>query len=189
ALPLFIWLAGAALFVSFAFFAFAQAAVARGGAQSAADAAALAAGQEARSDLVEGLIRAIEGEESWSAWLLGEQLVGQSSEAAAEVLANENSAKLDGFESGVRARGMEFRVAVSTSYTVGESLIPGTESMHAEAEATALVSPLCTVPEGVDEGEGVEFVCDGEEFSFSVGDLNGGQFPDDSLLFSVHLVE
>lgn len=176
------------LFASFAFFAFAQAAVARGGAQSAADAAALAAGQEARTDFVEGLISAVEDGEDWSPWLLGEQFGGQGSRAAAESLATANSATLEGFQAGVEAEGMRFRVQVSTSYTVGESVIPGTESMHAEAEAAALLTPRCLVPDGVDEEETVEFVCDGEEVSFPVDDFTDDQVPDDSLLFSVHLV-
>ncbi|MFE1612291.1 pilus assembly protein TadG-related protein [Streptomyces albidoflavus] len=71
------------LFAAFAFFAFAQAAVARNGAQSAADAAALAAAQEARAGLIEGLLVAAEDGDGWEDWLDGTSPHGMDARGAA----------------------------------------------------------------------------------------------------------
>ncbi|WP_308692521.1 pilus assembly protein TadG-related protein [Streptomyces diastaticus] len=88
ALPLFIWISGMLLFVAFAFFAFAQAAVARNGAQSAADAAALAAAQESRLALFDGLVESIGDGDGWLEWLYAESAVGDGAEVEASRLAS-----------------------------------------------------------------------------------------------------
>ncbi|MHC8561875.1 pilus assembly protein TadG-related protein [Streptomyces albidoflavus] len=102
-LPLFVWVAGAVLFAAFAFFAFAQAAVARNGAQSAADAAALAAAQEARAGLIEGLLVAAEDGDDWGDWLDG-TLHGADAKGAAGELAAQNQAQVIQRDSDVGIR-------------------------------------------------------------------------------------
>ncbi|WP_242534349.1 pilus assembly protein TadG-related protein [Streptomyces albidoflavus] len=92
------------LFASLAFFAFAQAAVARNGAQSAADAAALAAGQEAREELIDGLLQALESDEPWEDWIDGLEPVGAQARPAAESLAAANDADVEEFGVGERRR-------------------------------------------------------------------------------------
>ncbi|MBP3079726.1 pilus assembly protein TadG-related protein [Streptomyces sp. ZG43] len=185
-LPLFVWITGAILFAAFAFFAFAQAAVARNGAQSAADAAALAAAQEARAELIDGLGEAISSEGEWEDWLRGENLEGGAIAGEAEKLADHNRAQVIQLDSDLAA--LEFKVSVRTDYFVGESVIPGTEGKRAQAKATAAVEPRCE-PDAADAGEPVEFECvDGERFELDQEEFDVDDLPDASILFSVHLV-
>ncbi|WP_399928904.1 pilus assembly protein TadG-related protein [Streptomyces kanamyceticus] len=187
-LPIYIWLTGILLFVAFAFFAFAQAASARNGAQSAADAAALAAAQDSRDELVEGLGLSIGEGDDWLDWLAGDKYTGAGSQGAADALAAQNDSTVTGL-SPAEVNGFPgFRVEVRTNYTVGDSIIPGTESKHANAEATAIIKPRCDVDPSADPEKVVEFDCDGEEsFEIDPDDFERGDLPDASVLFSVHL--
>ncbi|MEU4800270.1 pilus assembly protein TadG-related protein [Streptomyces sp. NPDC023327] len=190
-LPIYIWLTGILLFVAFAFFAFAQAASARNGAQSAADAAALAAAQESRDDLVEGLGLSIGQGDDWLDWLTGYEITGMgTAQAAADTLAAENDSRTRGVEP-VEVKGYPgFRVAIETNYTVGDSIIPGTETRHAKADATAVVKPRCHVDPSADPKKDVKFVCDGEgSFEIDPEEFDPDDLPDPSVLFSVHLVD
>ncbi|QIB48765.1 hypothetical protein G3H79_12690 [Streptomyces aureoverticillatus] len=190
-MPLYIWLTAIILFVSLAFFAFAQAASARNGAQSAADAAALAAAQDMRDELVEGLGEAIaEGEgDEWLDWLGGDMAAGEGAEGAAAALAADN----DAYVSDSGATEVEgypgYDVEVTTNYTVGDSIIPGTESQHAKADATAVIKPRCDLAESADPEKAVEFVCDGDDVPIEIDpdDFDLDDLPDASTLFSVHL--
>ncbi|WP_282108711.1 pilus assembly protein TadG-related protein [Streptomyces sp. WAC00276] len=188
-LPLFIWITGAVLFASLAFFAFAQAAVARNGAQSAADAAALAAGQEARDELIDGLLEALESDEPWGGWIDGLQPVGTGARPAAERLAAANDADVEAFGVGETMGLQSFSVRVSTRYTVGESVIPGTEAEHAEAEAVAVVEPRCSVSGEDDVEEVLAFACDGQRYEFPLDEITEDLLPDAAVLYSVHLVD
>ncbi|WP_436740310.1 pilus assembly protein TadG-related protein [Streptomyces sp. BBFR102] len=186
ALPLFVWITGAVLFSAFAFFAFAQAAVARNGAQSAADAAALAAAQEARAELIDGLGEAISSDDDWQYWLRGENLEDGAFAVEAERLAKHNRARLVQIDSDVQR--LEFKVHVRSGDPLGESVIPGTEGKRAEAQATAVVEPRCE-PAADDAVEDVAFDClDGESFELDPEDFDLDDFPEASKLFSVHLV-
>ncbi|MFD9904975.1 pilus assembly protein TadG-related protein [Streptomyces sp. NPDC059063] len=192
-LPIYIWLTGILLFAAFAFFAFAQAASARNGAQSAADAAALAAAQDARDELVEGLGKAIgtgEGDE-WLDWLDGDLFKGEGAEAAADALAAENDSKVTGFGAAEVNGFPGFRAEVTTNYTVGDSIIPGTESQHAKASATAVIRPRCDAGAPDDAEDAVEFICDGEDDPIEIDpdDFDPDDLPDASVLFSVHLAD
>ncbi|MEV4903489.1 pilus assembly protein TadG-related protein [Streptomyces albidoflavus] len=187
-LPLFIWVTGAVLFASLAFFAFAQAAVARNGAQSAADAAALAAGQEAREELVDGLLQALESDEPWEDWIDGLEPVGAQARPAAESLAAANDADVEEFGVGETAGLQSFSVRVSTRYTVGESVIPGTEAEHAEADAIAVVEPRCSISGEDDPEEVLAFACEGRRYEFPLDDFTEDLLPDAAVLYSVHLV-
>ncbi|MYW64833.1 hypothetical protein GTY65_12260 [Streptomyces sp. SID8379] len=190
-MPIYIWLTGILLFAAFAFFAFAQAASARNGAQSAADAAALAATQSARDELVVGLGQAIGDGDDWLDWLNGQQdLAGGDAQAAASQLAAENDAEVVGLANSEDAKGNPgYQVEVRTLYTVGDTIIPGTENRHATAQATAVIQPRCDFPVDADFKKAVQFTCDGAQFEIDPEDFDPEDLPDASALFSVHLAD
>jgi hypothetical protein len=183
---------GILLFVAFAFFAFAQAASARNGAQSAADAAALAAAQDSRDELVTGLGLAIgdgDGDE-WLDWLDGDRFTGAGARGAADALAADNDAHVTGFNPAEVNGFPGYWAKIETNYTVGDSIIPGTESQHANAEATAIIKPRCEVAPSSDPEKAVEFDCeDGDSFEIDPDDFNVDDLPDASVLFAVHLAD
>jgi hypothetical protein len=178
------------LFAAFAFFAFAQAASARNGAQSAADAAALAAAQDARDELMDGLLAAIGQEDDWLDWLGDEVPAGAGAAAAAAQLAAENDSTVDvGPVPTVRNGFPGFEVGIVTNYTVGDSIIPGTEGMQAKAHAVAVIQPRCDFDPAADPEKPVELDCGDEIVDIDPGDFDPGDLPDASVLFSVHLAE
>ncbi|MDH6225291.1 pilus assembly protein TadG-related protein [Streptomyces sp. MJP52] len=188
-LPLYIWLTGILLFAALAFFAFAQAASSRNTAQSAADAAALAAAQEARDEVHEQLGLAIGEEEDWLDWLDGE-LPQVDTGAAARELAAANGATVVGGPALTEVGGfLGYRVDVQSQETVGRTVIPGTESMQAEASATAVVEPRCTFDLDADPEQPVELDCDGELLTIDPEDFDPEDLPGPSDMFSVHLAE
>ncbi|MFJ8939134.1 pilus assembly protein TadG-related protein [Streptomyces sp. NPDC102365] len=188
-LPISIWLTGILLFAAFAFFAFAQAASARNGAQSAADAAALAAAQDSRDELIEGLGGAIGTEDDWLDWLDGDGFDGAGAAAAAGELAAENDATVTGFGSYTAAGYPGYQVEIQTNYTVGDSIIPGTEGMQANADAAAVIKPRCDFDVPDDPKDVVELDCDGEPVEIDPEDFDLDDLPDASVLFSVQLAE
>ncbi|MFD3380541.1 pilus assembly protein TadG-related protein [Streptomyces sp. NPDC058697] len=186
---MYIWLTGILLFAAFAFFAFAQAASARNGAQSAADAAALAAAQSARDDLIEDLGDAVGVDADWLDWLDPEELEGGEAAAAAAALAAENDAAVTGFGGATVAGFLGYEVEIQTNYTVGDSIIPGTENQHANADATAVIEPRCDVPVDADPTKLVTLDCDGDLVNIDPEDFDLDDLPDASVLFSVQLAE
>lgn len=143
ALPVYITVVGALLFLAFAYFAVGQAAATRNGAQTAADSAALAAAQDRGDQLRDELLRAFR---SGSLGTVGALLDGRfpglrDSCARAEELAEDNRAHTTDC---ARVWGPDgYRVSVVTDYTVGRSVIPGTQRRRARAGATAVMTPLC----------------------------------------------
>lgn len=187
-IPLYIWLVGVLLFVAFIFFVFAKAAVARNGAQSAADAAALAAAQEVRDELADGFVAGVEAGD-WEDWLDGEDFIGDGRGAASD-LATANDASLTSLDPGFLNGNPSFEAAVETNYTVGDSLIPGTENTHAKARATAVIEPRCTVDVDIDPEKEVKFTCEGSG-PWEIDPKNPGdlELPEANDLFAVHLAE
>ncbi|PIM70364.1 hypothetical protein CTU88_22470 [Streptomyces sp. JV178] len=192
-LPLYIWLTTIILFVSLAFFAFAKAASARGGAQSAADAAALAATQEARDELLLDLEAAIAaGDDNWLDWLdlPAGGLSTDGATAAAAELAAQNRSTLQGDAQLTEVAGDPgFRVVVETNYSVGESVIPGTEALTATAQAVAVIQPRCDFDLDADPTKLVTLVCDGEPVDIDPEKFDPDDLPDASVMFSVRLAE
>jgi hypothetical protein len=176
-----------------AFFVFAQAASARGGAQSAADAAALAAAQQARDELLLELGDAIEaGGSDWLDWLdlAGGGLPTDGAEAAAAALAAQNNATLEGGAQLTEVDGDPgFQVGVVTDYTVGDSIIPGTESLTAKAQAVAVIQPRCDFAPDADPKKPVSLDCDGVPVDIDPGDFDPDSLPDASVMFSVYLAK
>ncbi|MEU8591581.1 pilus assembly protein TadG-related protein [Streptomyces sp. NPDC048664] len=189
-LPLYIWLTGILLFAAFAFFVFAQAASARNGAQSAADAAALAAAQDSRDELMTGLQGAVGHDDHWLDWLKGERFQGTGATAAADRLAAENDASVRGGAVPTEAGGYPgYEVSIETRYTVGKSIIPGTESRHATATAVAVIQPRCTFATDADPKKSVRLDCGGQPIDIDPEHVASGELPDASVLFSVHLAK
>ncbi|MFD8740015.1 pilus assembly protein TadG-related protein [Streptomyces sp. NPDC059618] len=189
-LPIYIWLTGILLFAAFAFFAFAQAASARNGAQSAADAAALAAAQDSRDELMTGLTGAIGTDDHWLDWLNGDKFQGAGASAAADRLAAANDSTVLGGAQPTAVNGFPgYHVEIETRYTVGASIVPGTESRHAKAQATAVIEPRCTFAADADPKKTVRLDCAGHSVDIDPEHFHSDDLPDASVLFSVHLAE
>jgi hypothetical protein len=176
-----------------AFFAFAQAASARSGAQSAADAAALAAAQQARDELLLELGDVIDaGNGDWLDWLdlSGGGLPAEGVDAAAAELAAQNNSSLEGGAQPTEVDGAPgFQVNVVTDYTVGDSIIPGTEDMTATAQAIAVIQPRCDFASNTNPTKPVTLDCDGVPVDIDPGNFDPDDLPDASVMFSVYLAE
>ncbi|WP_327656368.1 pilus assembly protein TadG-related protein [Streptomyces sp. NBC_00483] len=190
-MPIYIWLTAILLVAALAFFAFAQAASARNGAQSAADAAALAAAQSARDELMLGLGDALEGGDNWLDWLEGMDPKDDGAPgAAAGRLAAANDADVTDGPAFTKVNGDPgYRVGVETRHTVGDTIIPGTETKRAKAHATAVIQPRCDVPVDADFKESLQLTCDGKALDFDPEDFDLDDLPDASDLFAVRLAD
>ncbi|MFI7300937.1 pilus assembly protein TadG-related protein [Streptomyces sp. NPDC050121] len=192
------------LFLAFAYFAVGQAAVNRSGAQTAADAAALAGAQETRDQLAGLWVEDVLDPTKWQAIFDGVGADGDPCGRASE-LAAQNYASLDRCKSD----GLRFKVAVQTNKSAGDSVIPATSTTKAHAWATAVIDPLCTFespsespsepseppaePSGPPSGEDLEanvlptLTCKGgRNWELDPDDPAGLPRPED--LFDVHLV-
>ncbi|MFE9636516.1 pilus assembly protein TadG-related protein [Streptomyces sp. NPDC006463] len=139
AFPIYVVVVAGLLFAALAFFVVGQASVTRSDAQGAADAAALAAGREARDKVLLNLDLATVTPADWKKIVNGDFFkVGEACEAA-EAFAAKNDATATTCEPALP----RFIVTVETSGTVGDSVVPGTGTKHGRATATALVEPRC----------------------------------------------
>ena len=195
AFPIYITVVAGLLFLAFAYLAVGQAAANRNGAQTAADAAALAAAQETRDQLAGDWLEVVGDPAKWEDILDGDTAVLDGCWRAHE-LAAQNDATAD----CTAAFGLPpgYDVDVVTNKTVGDSIVPGTEDMKSTASATAVIEPRCTfdLPGGdSDDGEG-----DGNDTlplpQLSCGDTDWEPDPDDPTtlpdpedLFDVHLAD
>ncbi|WP_433549378.1 pilus assembly protein TadG-related protein [Streptomyces sp. CA-294286] len=192
AFPIYIMLVGLLLFVAFALFVFAQAASARSGGQSAADASALAAAQEARDDYTDNFFRDILDPAAWVQWLEGQGEVTNGADGAT-ALANQNQSDViagptPGFEDGFPTR----QVRIETRFTGGDSVIPEIETKKAQADATAVIEPRCFIGPESDPLKLIFVHCKGgriwEIDPKEVVELPG-LLPEPKDLFDVYLVE
>ncbi|GGO34702.1 hypothetical protein GCM10012286_04170 [Streptomyces lasiicapitis] len=144
--------------------------------------------------MTEGLGRAIaagDGDE-WLDWLDGDMAIpAGEAEGAADELAAENDSNVTGFMPDEVNGYPGYWVEATTNYTVGDSIIPGTETMHAKARATAVIKPRCGLGESADPEKVVEFICDGDDESTEIDpdDFDPEDLPDASDLFAVHLAK
>lgn len=181
-LGLYIVAVASLFFLAFAFFAVGQASVTRNTAQTAADAAALAAARDIRDQTHDGFLEALKSGdlEKLKRYLNGSDLAEGSCFAAGEY-ADKNRSTID---SCLRVNDPPgYTIGVRTQGTVGKSVVDGTENMHAKAEATAIIEPRCDV-----EGKGgdiVKFSCNGKEVN--VDSTADGFSLDLSMFFTVHL--
>ncbi|MFK0114569.1 pilus assembly protein TadG-related protein [Streptomyces sp. NPDC090994] len=190
AFPIYLTVVGGLLFLALAYLAVGQAGANRNGAQTAADAAALAAAQDWRDQLAGQWVENVADPESWQDIFDG---LGQGLTPScwrAEQLAAQNGAALDAC---TPVGPLEYTVEVTAEDSVGESIVPGTENVHARAVATAVVEPRCTFePPGPDADADDEtlpgLTCDGgEEWEVDPDDPTG--LPEPRDLFDVHLTD
>ncbi|MGG7571725.1 pilus assembly protein TadG-related protein [Streptomyces sirii] len=155
AFPLYIVAVGGLLFLALAFFAVGQAAATRNGAQTAADAAALAAGQKYRELLAKGVLDGLRDgrydsdRAAWEDLLNGRGAPSEGACASADWFAGRNDAEVASCTPD--SWPTSFAVTIKTSDTVGRSVIPGTESKHASAGATSVVRPRCALDPAEDD--------------------------------------
>ncbi|MFE3737620.1 pilus assembly protein TadG-related protein [Streptomyces sp. NPDC059134] len=213
AFPIYIVMVAGLLFVAFAFFTVGKASAVRNGAQGAADAAALAAAQEARDEMGTGFLEALLLPGGLDDFFKGDKFFGRGPCAAARELAGENRSTVTACDPRLGFLRDEITVKVRTDYTVGKSVIPGTERKHATAESTAVVEFRCSLPEkepdvgaspddGASPGEGedpgdeaadkpkpIEFSCDGGSDVIIDPSEPGLWDTLSRTLFAVHLVD
>lgn len=150
----------------------------------------MAAAQEARDEILDELGGAIGQEDDWLDWLDGDlDPAGAGAAAAAQQLAAENDSTLQSIQFVTMNGFPGFEVNIQTNYTVGDSIIPGTEGVHASAPAVAVIQPRCDFDLDADPENPVQLDCDGEIVDIDPGDFDPIDLPDASVLFSVHLAE
>ncbi|MCL3996150.1 pilus assembly protein TadG-related protein [Streptomyces lavenduligriseus] len=148
AFPIYLTVVAGLLFLALAYLAVGQAAVNRGGAQTAADAAALAAAQETRDQLADLWRENLDDPASWGAIFEGAG-AGDSCWRADQLAALNDAAVRCAFDAP-----LSYVVDARTDKSVGDSIVPGTENVHATAHARAVIEPLCTPPETLPEPPG-----------------------------------
>ncbi|MFE0512511.1 pilus assembly protein TadG-related protein [Streptomyces sp. NPDC058964] len=186
AFPIYITVVAGLLFLAFAYLAVGQAAANRNGAQTAADASALAAAQNTRDQLADQWKLNVLDPTKWQDIFDGIVSVDPSCWRAYQ-LAAQNDATV---EACTPTRPLEFSVRVKTSKAVGDSVVPGTENVHSTATAKAVIEPLCTFePPGEDAGDNAlpQLACKDRNWDLDPDDLTDLPGPED--LFDVHLAD
>ncbi|GGY01624.1 pilus assembly protein TadG-related protein [Streptomyces djakartensis] len=190
AFPIYITVVGGLLFLAFAYFAVGQAAANRNGAQTAADAAALAAAQDRRDQLAGAWVKDVLEPAKWDQIFDGNAEGLDPSCWRAHELAAQNDAQL--VESGCTPDDpLSFTVEVETNKSVGDSIVPGTESQRSNATATAVIEPRCDFDPPVGDADPEvlpTLLCEDEErWELKPDDLDVLPEPED--LFDVHLAD
>ncbi|MET9448872.1 pilus assembly protein TadG-related protein [Streptomyces cinerochromogenes] len=181
AFPIYITVVAGLLFLAFAYLAVGQAAVNRGGAQTAADAAVLAAAQNGRDQLAAAWAADLLDPDKWQDVFEGKVPVDNPC-GRAEQLAAQNDATLN----DCNWQLLRYTVDVETNKSVGDSVVPGTEDIHSRASATAVIEPRCTFPGDPGVGDELpQLTCDGEPWKLDPDDEATMPAPED--LFDVHL--
>ncbi|MGW4101914.1 pilus assembly protein TadG-related protein [Streptomyces sp. NPDC004976] len=189
AFPIYITVVGGLLFLAFAYFAVGQAAANRSDAQTAADAAALAAAQERRDQLAGAWVRNVLDPTQWQDIFDGVASELESSCWRAEQLAAQNDAVV---LSCAPVDPLAYTVEVETNDTVGESIVPGTESKRSKASAKAVIESRCGFDLPAEEaGEGALplLTCEGGDKWELTPDTPEELLPKPEILFDVHLAD
>lgn len=175
----------ALFFLAFAYFAVGQASVARNGAQTAADAAALAAARADRDALRDEFLAAVKSGDVGKLTGLLDNPGWHDGPAcgAADAYAEENGAYVLPGDC-VEANGLAgYTVTVTSRDSVGPSVVDGTDRIHAKATATAVVESRCVM--GAADGNALGFSCDQGDLTI---DLTSAAFQLDlSAFYTVHL--
>ncbi|MFI8948780.1 pilus assembly protein TadG-related protein [Streptomyces sp. NPDC053750] len=186
AFPIYITVVGGLLFLALAYFAVGQAAAIRSEAQTAADAAALAAALETRDRLADEWLENLLEPDSWQDIFDGKALVPDGCWRAHELAAS-NDASVECEPDGL----LGYTAVAETNDTVGDTIVPGTEDQKAMESATAVIEARCTfkpLAEDADEDELPSLSCkDGEDWELKPDDLSNLPKPED--LFDVHLTD
>ncbi len=132
---------------------------------------------------------AIEGGEAWQEWVTDPTVPGPFGGAAQQLAAANNASVVAGPQLTEVSGYPGFRVQVRRNDSVGDTVIPGTEAMHAKADAVAVLQPRCEIDGGTDPAEPLELNCDGEIVDIDPENFKPDDLPDASVLFSVNLAE
>ncbi|MFG3407268.1 pilus assembly protein TadG-related protein [Streptomyces sp. NPDC048142] len=153
AFPIYIMMVAGLLFLALAFFAVGKASALRNGSQGAADAAALAAAQQARDDFGPGFYASLR-DNMLDAFLI-EPFDAPCSEAQRLASANDADHRLCYPTPGyLRDR---ITVEVEGRKPVDSPVLPGSQNKKAKAKATALIEFSCPNPKAVDSNsDGVQ---------------------------------
>ncbi|MFH9571216.1 pilus assembly protein TadG-related protein [Streptomyces sp. NPDC017454] len=187
AFPIYITVVAGLLFLAFAYLAVGQAATNRNGAQTAADAAVLAAAQETRDQLAGEWAENVENPASWQEIFDGVVPGLDDTCWRADQLAALNDAQIDAC---ALDGPLGYRVEVTVDEPVGDSIVPGTESKYARASAIAVIEPSCAfeLPEGDTEADVLpKLTCKDQDWELDPEDLS--ELPEPQDLFDVHLAD
>ncbi|MGV9343215.1 pilus assembly protein TadG-related protein [Streptomyces spiralis] len=189
AFPIYITVVGGLLFLALAYFAVGQATVNRSGAQTAADAAALAAAQERRDQLAGEWVKEVLDPTKWQQIFDGNGVELGSPCRRAQELAEQNDAHIatPGCEPGL----LSYAVTVETNKPMGKSVVPITESKHSKAHARAVITPLCEFkPLPANAGPDVlpRLTCKGNRY-WDLDPKHLTDLPKPKDLFDVHLAD
>ncbi|MFF4545525.1 pilus assembly protein TadG-related protein [Streptomyces sp. NPDC001435] len=185
AFPIYITVVAGLLFLAFAYLAVGQAAANRNSAQTAADAAALAAAQNTRDQLADQWKLDVLDPTKWQDVFDGVVTVAPSCWRAYQ-LAAQNDAAVE----YCRPWLLNFEVRVKTSKSVGDSVVPGTENVHSAATAKAVIEPLCKFKlpgEDAPDDTLPQLNCRDRDWDLNPDDLTDLPGPED--LFDVHLAD
>jgi flavin-binding protein dodecin len=186
AFPIYITVVAGLLFLAFAYLAVGQAGASRNGAQTAADAAALAAAQDTRDQLAGKWVEVVLDPTKWQDIFDGKVAGLTGSCERAYELAAQNDAHGICQPVGLLA----YSVDVQSNEPVGDSIVPGTEGMYAKASAKAVIEALCTFElPGADAGDDAlpQLICKDRDWELDPDDLTVLPEPED--LFDVHLAD
>ncbi|MBA2949116.1 pilus assembly protein TadG-related protein [Streptomyces himalayensis] len=189
--PIYITVVAGLLFLAFAYLAVGQAAATRNGAQTAADAAALAAAQDRRDQLAGRWLDNLLDPGLWQDIFDGDVDGLDPSCWRAQQLADQNDAHVVPGGCTPEWFPMGYTVEVKTNDPVGETIVPGTEQKYATAKATAVIEPRCSflLPDE-DNGNNVDLPqlnCRNKNWDLDPDDPSGLPGPKD--LFDVHLAD
>ncbi|WP_177233295.1 pilus assembly protein TadG-related protein [Streptomyces sp. Ag109_O5-10] len=183
AFPIYITVVGGLLFLALAYLAVGQAAVNRNGAQTAADAAALAAAMNTRDELADLWVQDVRDPTKWLDIFQGHVDVADSCWRADQLAAqNDATARC------ASDPPLAYEVDAVPNKTVGDSVVPGTENLKSTGHARAVIDSLCTFSPAGDDGALPELTCKGGRiWRLDPADLSDLPGPED--LFDVHLAD
>lgn len=175
------------LLLAFAYLAVGQAAANRNGAQTAADAAALAAAQETRDQLAGKWVEAVLDPTKWQGIFEGNaQGVDNSCWRAYQLAAQNDAGNVQCDPEGL----LSYTVALQTNKSVGDSIVPGTEDIRSTASATAVIEPLCEFElPGEDAADDVLPQLKCEDKNWDPDPDDPATLPEPEDLFDVHLAD
>ncbi|MFI6439017.1 pilus assembly protein TadG-related protein [Streptomyces sp. NPDC050759] len=189
AFPIYIMVVAGLLFLAFAYLAVGQAAANRNGAQTAADAAALAAALDTRDDITDKWVENVLDPTKWQDIFDGVGVDFNGCERADQLAAQNDATRLSC--QSVPGLYPGYRVEVKTNKTVGDSIVPGVEGKQSTEVAKAVIEPICKFKlpgEGADADVLPELTCDdGVVWTLDPDDLTDLPGPED--LFDVHLAQ
>lgn len=176
------------LLLAFAFLAVGQAAANRNGAQTAADAAALAAALDTRDELTDEWVQNVLDPTKWQDIFNGLGVAFNGCARAYQLAAQNDATATCQATSGLPPG---YHVEAQTNKTIGDSIVPGVEGKQSTESATAVIEPACSFKlpgVGADPDVLPELTCDnGSEWTLDPEDLTDLPKPED--LFDVHLAD